>query len=126
MDNLFATIWLIMQATFSAAPEATPPAKPDTPPAIETVGELSCALERKGDDFVAIVEADASYAIQYELKLQSTGSNVMRFTRRDAFEVAPGSTRKDLSANVRVRGQKVTGDLILRTADHPDVHCANK
>lgn len=126
MDNLFATIWLILQASFSAAPETTPPVNPDTSNTVVVASELSCALEHKGDNFVAVVEADASYAIQYELKLKSTGSNVMRFTRRDEFEVAPGSTRKDLSANVRVNGQKVTGDLILRTADHADVHCTTR
>ena len=135
MDNLFATLWLILQTTIGGSPDIGPQPTPPPPQEIQsqaTAGKtevaktLSCALEHKGNDFVAIIEADASYAIAYELKLQSTGNNVMRLTRRDAFDVQPGSNRKELSANVRVSGQKVTGDLTLSAADHPDVHCTNK
>jgi len=147
MTDPITIIILAFQAVFAPDPAVTVPATIVVSPAPEAVSwappeswslpveetapvvkpaKLSCKLERKGSNFVAVIVADAAYSVDYELMLQSKGSNTLKVKRTDVFEVAPGSNRLDLNANLKIGKQKITGELTLHGKDGSDATCAVK
>ena len=108
-----------------AAQAPIPAVRPDiikTPVVVDKLPKLACTLEQKGNKFVAVVVADASYSIDYSLVLKSKGSNSLNIKKSDEFDVKAGRNRIDLDTNIKVAGQKISGDLTL-IQDGRKVHC---
>ena len=98
--------------------EETPPIPAPRP------AQLSCSLERKGSGFVAVVVADASYSIDYDLVLRSNGSNKLSVKKHGEFDLTAGKNRQDLNSSISIGGQKILGELTLHGSNGRDTSCS--